>query len=63
MLISSFNIYASPPDEKYIKNNIEDLAFKQEITIPIDTNLPEAKYQPIDIRIKFTEQCYAKDDK
>ena len=60
LLFSSIKVYALP-NEKYIKNNIEDLAFKQEITIPIDTNLPEAKYQPIDIRIKFTEQCYAKD--
>src|SRR4030043_1599484 len=60
LLFSSINVYALP-DEKYIKNNIENLAFKQEITIPINTNLPEIKYQPIDIRIKFTEQCYAKD--
>ncbi|MCJ7571211.1 MAG: hypothetical protein MUO82_04975 [Candidatus Thermoplasmatota archaeon] len=60
LLISSINVYALPY-EKYTKNNIENLAFKQEINIPIDTNLPEAKYQPIDIRIIFTEQCYAKD--
>jgi hypothetical protein len=38
--------------------DIEDLPFKQEILIPIDTSLDEAKYQPIDIRIKFENQCW-----
>lgn len=37
-------------------------SFRQEITIPIDTSLEEAKFQPIDIRIKFDSECWAKDE-
>jgi hypothetical protein len=37
--------------EDYVTTDIANLAFKQEITIPIDTSLDEAKFQPIDIRV------------
>ena len=43
--------------------DIEDFVFKQEIEIPFDTSLPEAKYQPIDVRIDFENSCWGKDDK
>lgn len=33
---------------------------RQEIDIPIDTNSDIAKYQPIDTRIEFDENCWAK---
>jgi len=32
---------------------------RQEITIPIDTSLEIAKYQPVDIRINFNDPCWA----
>jgi hypothetical protein len=48
--------------EEFRKTDIENLPFKQELTIPIDTNLENAKYQPIDIRIKFDSPCWAKDE-
>jgi hypothetical protein len=46
-------------DESIIILDIQDLPFKQELIIPIDTSLNEAKYQPIDIRIKFDNECWA----
>jgi hypothetical protein len=62
LLLSSLYTNASP-NEKYIKTDIENLAFKQEIYIPIATNLPEAKYQPVDINVEFINPCWAKDEK
>jgi hypothetical protein len=61
-LLSSLSTNASP-NEKYIKTDIENLEFKQEINIPISTSLPEAKYQPVDINIEFINPCWAKDEK
>lgn len=43
--------------------DISNLSFKQEIIIPFDTSNDEAKYQPIDIKVDFSKQCYAKDEK
>jgi hypothetical protein len=40
-----------------------DWSFKQEIKIPIDTNLEEAKYQPIDIHIEFNNLCWTRNEK
>ena len=33
--------------------------FREEIIIPIDTSLEEAKYQPVDIHITFSNPCWA----
>jgi hypothetical protein len=35
-------------------------SFRQEITIPVDTSLEIAKYQPVDIRVTFNDPCWAK---
>ncbi|HEC94692.1 MAG TPA: carboxypeptidase regulatory-like domain-containing protein, partial [Thermoplasmatales archaeon] len=43
-------------------SGIESLPFKQAITVPIDTSWDEAKHQPIDIRIEFTNPCWAKNE-
>lgn len=37
---------------------IDTLPFKQELTVPIDTNQDIAKYQPIDLRITFDNPCW-----
>lgn len=42
--------------------DITSLSFKQEIEIPFDTAMEQAKYQPIDIRVEFSEPCYAKNE-
>jgi hypothetical protein len=42
----------------YTKTNIDTLPYKQEITIPIDTSLETAKFQPIDMRITFSNACW-----
>jgi len=37
-------------------------SFRQKITIPIDTGLDMAKYQPIDIKVTFDDICWAKNN-
>ncbi|HEC75645.1 MAG TPA: hypothetical protein ENI33_00090 [Thermoplasmatales archaeon] len=41
---------------------IKDFSFKQEISIPIDTSLEMAKFQPVDMRINFENPCWAKNE-
>ena len=41
----------------------KDWAYRQEIKLPISTENLFAKYQPIDIRVKFVRSCWAKDEK
>lgn len=41
----------------------DDWAFRQEIIIPFDTSIDRAKYQPIDVRIEFTNPCWIKNEK
>ena len=61
IIFSSFSVNAFSQEE-YKTTDIEKLTYKQEIEIPIDTSLPEAKYQPIDMRINFDNICWAKDE-
>jgi len=42
--------------------NLSELNFEQELSIPIDTFLPEAIFQPIDLCIQFTNPCWAKNE-
>ena len=57
LLFSSLGSFVHPV-EGYIKINIDTLPYKQEITLPIDTSLETAKFQPIDIRIAFNNPCW-----
>ena len=38
-------------------------SYKQEIILPISTENPFAKYQPIDIQIEFDYTCWARNEK
>ena len=40
----------------------ESWPYRQEIKIPVSTDNPYAKYQPIDIRIEFEKNCWAKNE-
>lgn len=60
VLLPSLNIVNGYSDFK--SADISNLTFKQEIEIPIDTSLEQAKFQPIDIRVSFSEKCYAKNE-
>ena len=62
ILISSFSTSVLSY-EQYNSTDIDKLAFEQEIAIPIDTSLEIAKFQPIDIRVEFSNPCWAKDEK
>ena len=59
---SSFTIHISAQDN-YKSTDIDKLSYKQEISIPIDTSLDIAKFQPIDLRVEFSNPCWAKDEK
>ncbi|MCD6541868.1 MAG: hypothetical protein J7K38_00900 [Thermoplasmata archaeon] len=41
---------------------LSDNTFTQTIDVPIDTALPESKFQPIDIKVEFDHPCWAKDE-
>ncbi|RLF60169.1 MAG: hypothetical protein DRN27_00385 [Thermoplasmata archaeon] len=61
LLISSFTPMIQA-DDSMVTTDISQLSFKQELIIPIDTSLEEAKYQPIDMRVQFDSSCYAKNE-
>ncbi len=49
-------------NEEYNTINFENLAYRQELHISIDTSLDEAKFKPIDIHIDFDNPCWAKNE-
>jgi len=51
------------PYEVHNIKDIENMAFKQELNMPIDTSLDEAKFQPIDMHVEFSNPCLAKNEK
>ncbi len=61
LIISSFTTLGFSK-ETIKHSSIDGLSNKQEIEIPIDTNLEYAKFQPIDIRVKFDDSCWAKNE-
>ena len=61
LFISSFSINVLS-DEQHNSTDIDKLAFKQQLSIPIDTSLEISKYQPIDIRVEFFNPCWAQDE-
>lgn len=61
IILSAFTANATSSD-KSTAGDIDNLAYKQEIIIPIDTSLEIAKFQPIDIRINFINKCWAKNE-
>ena len=60
MLLTLAPVCISKSDSTWWNN---DWSFRQEIHILIDTNSENAKYQPIDIRIKFDHSCWTKNEK
>ena len=60
LTITTHFVIADQPSLK--TSSIEQLKYCQEISIPIDTTTPQAKYQPIDIRLEFEHDCWAKDE-
>ena len=60
IMLQAANILAIPSDIK--PTDFSNFSCKQRLIIPFDTNLEQAKYQPIDIRLDFSQECYAKDE-
>jgi hypothetical protein len=63
LFISQSILDASAKSQDNIPKWDEDWSYSEEIIIPIDTNLPEAKNQPMDLRIQFKNPCWTKDEK
>lgn len=62
LILSTITPAVISADPSFIPTDITKLPNKQEIIIPIDTSLPEAVYQPIDIRIQFDQNCWAENE-
>ena len=62
LILSSLIPIVPAENPNFTQTDINTLPYKQELTIPIDTSLPEAKYQPIDIRIHFDQNCWAENE-
>jgi len=61
-MLSSFTIQIKAQNN-FNPTDIDNLLYKQELNIPIDTSLEIAKFQPIDLHVEFTNPCWAKDEK
>jgi hypothetical protein len=61
ILCSSFSASAQSFDT-FIGSELENLSFKKEISVPIDTSLAESKFQAIDLKVEFNNPCWAVDE-
>ena len=65
ILISNFIFLLLMPACASVENSDwwdENWDFRQELIVPIDTSSEHAKYQPIDIHIKFDSSCWAENE-
>jgi len=59
IMLSSAQMVSSKDASEWWNDN---WSFRQEIHVPIDTTLDEAKFQAVDIPIEFDESCWAKNE-
>lgn len=57
--LTSFSTPVHSDKSPFLPLGLESRPYKQEIMIPIDTSLEEAKCQPIDMKIPFDHSCWA----
>ncbi|MEF8847677.1 MAG: hypothetical protein V5A68_00900 [Candidatus Thermoplasmatota archaeon] len=63
LFISTIAANAFPTEQNFPNTqSLEDLQYRQEIKIPINTGDIQAKNQPIDIEIKFKNPCWGKNE-
>jgi len=62
IILLSSSIIQVNADTNYKIQNIEKLSFKEEIDIPIDTSSELTQFQPIDLRIEFSNPSWAIDE-
>ncbi len=63
ILLLSSSILQIKANGNYNSLDIDKLTYKQEINIPIDTSNDIAKFQPIDLRVEFSNPCWSIDEK
>ena len=62
LLISSVLTISVSSEDDPIPFWNKSWSYRQEIKIPVSSDNPYAKYQPIDIRIEFEKNCWAKNE-
>jgi len=62
VVLSSFGNSVFSSENRIINTNIGILLYRQELILPIDTGQEAAWLQPVDIRINFENNCWAKDE-
>lgn len=62
VILSSFSNSVFSSENHIITSDIGKLLFRQELILPIETGQEEAWLQPVDIRVYFENDCWAKDE-
>jgi len=62
LLVSPVVTIAVSSKDNTIPSWNSNWSFSQEILLPFSTEIPQAKYQPIDLRIEFNDLCWAKNE-
>ena len=62
LLASSLLTISSSSKDESLPTWNNDWSYSKELYLPISTDLPLAKFQPVDIKIKFDYSCWAKDE-
>ena len=66
LILTNFLLLSLTPASMGSTNNSwwnNNWSYRQEMNIPIDTSTKYSKFQPIDIKIKFDNPCWAKNEK
>jgi len=62
-ILLSSSIVQIKANGSYVSQDFNNLTYRQEIEIPIDTSIDISKFQPIDLKVEFSNACWAIDEK
>ncbi|HEC81947.1 MAG TPA: carboxypeptidase regulatory-like domain-containing protein, partial [Thermoplasmatales archaeon] len=62
LFISTVAFSSLPTSTQTIASEIEDLPFKQELKVPVDTSRVETWFQPVDVHVEFNHRCWARNE-
>ena len=62
LLISPVYTISVSSEDSSLPSWSQEWSYRQEVTMPISTDDPFAKFQPIDIRVEFDHPCWARDE-
>lgn len=61
LLVCMFSLPAQSQDDAPTFWN-QDWSYRQQLNLPIDTRHPHGSFQPIDLQVTFTQECWALND-